>query len=94
MACPPRRCIFIIVRQARRIHAKFGLSKEDVISFADIMGSAAVPAGDHEKRGLLSGDHEGGGGRSPELLPTAGDEAEVLEHARLAQQVRRGAYDV
>ena len=30
-------CIFVIVRQARRIHSKFGLSKDDVISFADIM---------------------------------------------------------
>ena len=37
-------CIFVIVRQARRIHAKFGLSKDDVISFADIMQSPAVPA--------------------------------------------------
>ena len=35
--------IFIIVRQARRINDKFGLSKDDVISFSDIMQSPAVP---------------------------------------------------
>lgn len=36
--------IFIIVRQARRINNKFGLSKDDVISFSDIMQSPAVPS--------------------------------------------------
>ena len=36
-------CIFVIVRQARRIHDKFGLSHDDVVSFADIMQSPAVP---------------------------------------------------
>ena len=42
--------IFIIVRQARRIHHKFGLSRDDVVSFADIMQSPVVPKG-----GTLSG---------------------------------------
>ena len=34
--------LFIITRQARRIHVKFGLSQEDTVSFDDIMQSAAV----------------------------------------------------
>jgi len=34
--------LFIIARQARRIHVKFGLSREDAVSFDDIMQSAAV----------------------------------------------------
>lgn len=36
--------IYVIVRQARRIHSKFGLSREDVTTFDDIMRSGAVPA--------------------------------------------------
>ena len=36
-------CIFFIVRQAQRLHSKFGLSQDDVVSFDDIMHSAAVP---------------------------------------------------
>jgi len=39
-------CIFVIVRQARRIHSKFGLSHEESVSFADIMQSPAVPGTD------------------------------------------------
>lgn len=49
-------CIFIIGRQAKRINAKFGLSEEDVISFADIMQSPAVPnhdGDDAETAGLI-----------------------------------------
>ena len=30
-------CIFVIVRQARRIHAKFGLSRDEAVNFSDIM---------------------------------------------------------
>lgn len=41
--------IFIIGRQANRINAKFGLSQEDAISFADIMQSAAVPGSSSEQ---------------------------------------------
>ena len=49
-------CIFIIGRQAKRINAKFGLSEEDVISFADIMQSPSVPnhdGDDAETAGLM-----------------------------------------
>ena len=35
--------IYVIVRQARRIHSKFGLSKDDVVTFDDIMASPVVP---------------------------------------------------
>ena len=53
-------CIFIIVRQARRIHSKFGLSQEDIVSFADIMGSPAVgefgAGGGSAARGRRRGD--------------------------------------
>lgn len=35
--------MYVIVRQAQRIHAKFGLSKGDVVTFDDIMMSPVVP---------------------------------------------------
>mmetsp|Transcript_38309 Transcript_38309/g.84174 ORF Transcript_38309/g.84174 Transcript_38309/m.84174 type:complete len:198 (-) Transcript_38309:553-1146(-) len=36
-------CIYVIVRQARRIHGKFRLSKGDVVTFDDILQSPVVP---------------------------------------------------
>lgn len=36
-------CIYVITRQARRIHGKFKLSKGDVVTFDDIMQSPVVP---------------------------------------------------
>ena len=39
-------CIFVIVRQARRLHAKFGLSRDEAVNFSDIMQSPAVPSSD------------------------------------------------
>jgi len=36
-------CLWVIVRQARRIHAKFGLSKGDTVNFGDILNSSLVP---------------------------------------------------
>lgn len=36
--------IYVIVRQARRIHSKFGLSPSEAVSFNDIMASPVVPA--------------------------------------------------
>ena len=62
-------CIFVIVRQARRIHAKFGLSKADVISFADIMQSPAVPA--FEAQGHAEEDE------NAELIPSLAMSAKV-----------------
>jgi hypothetical protein len=62
-------CIFVIVRQARRIHAKFGLSKDDVISFADIMQSPAVPA--FEAQGHAEEDE------NAELIPSLAMSAKV-----------------
>ena len=35
--------IYVIVRQARRIHAKFGLSVAEAVSFDDIMTSPVMP---------------------------------------------------
>lgn len=56
-------CIFIITRQAKRINTKFGLSAEDVISFADIMSSSAVPNeqsnDDAETAGLMQSARKG-----------------------------------
>jgi len=43
--------IYVIVRQARRIHAKFGLSVAEAVSFDDIMASPVVP-----KTGADGGD--------------------------------------
>ena len=80
--------IFVIIRQATRINAKFGLSRDDVVSFADIMQSAAVPSGQaqQERAGLLSGGgEEDQGDEQGELIP---------EQQRLVANVRRGAYDV
>mmetsp|Transcript_76076 Transcript_76076/g.150764 ORF Transcript_76076/g.150764 Transcript_76076/m.150764 type:complete len:228 (-) Transcript_76076:537-1220(-) len=56
-------CIFIIIRQATRIYAKFGLSAAESTSFADIMQSPAVPEssadtfdeGESETAVLISG---------------------------------------
>ena len=47
--------IYVIVRQARRIHSKFGLSKADIVTFDDIMGSPVVPstAGGGEEDAVL-----------------------------------------
>ena len=64
--------IFVIIRQATRINAKFGLSRDDVVSFADIMQSAAVPSGQaqQERAGLLSGGgEEDQGDEQGELIP-------------------------
>ena len=72
-------CIFVIVRQARRIHAKFGLSHDDVVSFDDIMqspavGQAAEPSDD------TAGDE------NAVLIPGMS--------SGMQAQVRRGVYDV
>jgi len=56
--------IFIIVRQASRLSSKFGLSREEVVSFADIMQSPIVPS--HES--ALDGDDPG---ESSSLLSSA-----------------------
>jgi hypothetical protein len=92
-------CIFIIIRQARRIHAKFGLSKDDVISFDDIMQSPAVyseAAGQQlpsEHDGLLAAadDDDDAAEESAELMPRA---QAVRFLPQVQQQVRRGTYDV
>jgi hypothetical protein len=50
--------LFIIVRQARRISTKFGLSQDELVSFKDIMQSPAVPveyAGDDVESSETSG---------------------------------------
>ena len=72
-------CIFFIVRQARRLYAKFGLSHDDVVSFADIMQSPAVPGAE-----LIGGPDDAIDNETDVLIPSAG----------LQAQVRRGAYDV
>ena len=73
-------CIFVIVRQARRIHDKFGLSHDDVVSFADIMQSPAVPAGE------FGGASDEAGDETAVLIPSGAKDLEA--------KVRRGAYDV
>lgn len=35
--------IYVIIRQARRIHAKFGLTPSEAVTFHDIMNSPIVP---------------------------------------------------
>ena len=70
--------IYIIIRQARRIHHKFGLSRDDVVSFADIMQSPVVPA---------SGMPGGGGGSLSD-----GDDGSDENASLLIAQVRKGAY--
>ena len=75
-------CIFVIVRQARRIHAKFGLSRDEAVNFSDIMQSPAVPGSE-----LVMG-----GG--PGALDEPGDETAVLIPNSVERAVRRGAYDV
>jgi len=57
-------CIFTIMRQARRIYSKFGLTPDDVTTFADIMQSPAVPDGKPSTSGPASDDDE-----SSELIP-------------------------
>jgi len=36
--------IYVIIRQARRIHAKFGLSPSEAVTFSDIMTSPVIPS--------------------------------------------------
>lgn len=46
-------CIFIISRQARRIHSKFGLGSGDTITFDDILRSPIVPRSAEDDEELL-----------------------------------------
>ena len=62
-----------------RIYSKFGLTKDDVVTFADIMGSAAVPEGDNKDHGNSS---------------TQASASEDDESSELIARVRRGHYDV
>ena len=67
---------------ARRIHAKFGLSKDENITFNDILQSPAAG----EMSSLVH--HE-------QRLDDVDDTAVLIPTERyLAAQVRRGAYDV
>ena len=75
--------IFIIMRQARRISTKFNLSKEELVSFKDIMASPAVPV-----------EYDAPAAEEPE----GEEDALIPGLATPAQQqyapVRRGTYDV
>ena len=77
--------IFIIVRQARRIHGKFGLSEEDVISFADIMTSPVVPV---DADAVGADDDEAGDETAVLITPSSSYKGQQQ------QQARRGVYDV
>ena len=72
--------IYVIVRQAMRIHEKFGLSNEESTSFADIMKSPVVPS-----------VHGGGAGGSSSLGDADDDDG---ESASLISNVRKGAYEL
>jgi len=74
-------CIFIIIRQARRIYGKFGLSAEESVSFADIMGSPAVP------ENYEPADDDEGGGEMGLLIQSSSSYQQQ-------QQARRSTYDV
>jgi len=72
--------IYVIVRQARRIHAKFGLSKKDIVSFEDMIAVGDRMYDKHPRN------------RRPEPEP----EEEPDENAGLVspRTKPRGTYDV
>lgn len=70
--------IYIITRQARRIHGKFRLSKGDTVNFDDILKSSAVPQA-----------HPDG-----DALDDDGDEADALLIPRSIEQRRGTSYNV
>jgi len=74
--------IYVIVRQARRIHSKFGLNKKDIVSFEDM-----VAVGDR-----MYDNHP----RSRRPAPEPAEEEEPDENAGLVspRTKPRGTYDV
>ena len=56
--------IYIIIRQARRIYSKFGLSQEDVVRFDDIISNAPRSVTE-EDRADVDRKHPAGGNANP-----------------------------
>ncbi len=92
-------CIFIIIRQAGRIHTKFGLSPGENTSFQDIMSSGIVPrAADGASADADAGEVLGLLTSREPATPLQQQDASSGHVPQLQQappsQARRGTYDV